>query len=109
MGASYSSEKCVPCSIDTPPLEGEELQELLEELDDDWELIDEKKIERKFKFDDFAQALSFVNDVGEIAEAKGHHPDIEFGWGRAKISLMTHKIQGLSRNDFIVASLIDEL
>lgn len=109
MGASYSSEKCVPCSIGTPPLEGEELRNLMQELDDAWQLIEGKKIQRKFKFKNFAEALNFVNEVGALAEKKGHHPDIEFGWGRVNISLTTHKIEGLSRNDFILASLIDEI
>ena len=70
---------------------------------------EDKKIVREFKFDDFAEALEFVNKVGDIAEKKGHHPDIELGWGRAKITFITHKIDGLSGNDFIMASLVDDL
>lgn len=109
MDSNLSQEKCIPCSIGTPALEGEELKELMKEIENDWELVEDKKIIRKFKFDDFAEALAFVNKVGDIAEEKGHHPDIEFGWGRAKITFMTHKIDGLSRNDFIMASLVDKI
>lgn len=109
MSTSFSQEKCIPCSIDTPPLEGKELRTMMDEIEGDWHLVEDKKIVRKFKFKNFAQALEFVNSVGAIAEEQGHHPDIELGWGRVKISLMTHKINGLSRNDFIMASLIDEL
>jgi len=109
MGSNLSQEKCIPCSVGTPALEGEELKNLMNEIEDEWELIEDKKIIRKFSFDDFAEALDFVNKVGDIAEEKGHHPDIELGWGRAKVSFMTHKIDGLSRNDFIMASLVDEL
>ena len=75
-----------------------------------WELNAEAKaISKNFKFKDFAQALSFVNKIGEIAESEEHHPDIELGWGRVKISLTTHAIKGLSENDFIMAAKIDEL
>lgn len=109
MDSNLNQEKCIPCSVGTPALEGEALGELMTEIEDDWQLIEDKKIVRKFKFDDFAEALEFVNKVGDIAEEKGHHPDIEFGWGRAKITFMTHKIDGLSRNDFIMASLVDTL
>jgi len=109
MNSNLSQEKCIPCSVGTPALEGEELNELMKELKDDWQLIEDKKIVRKFDFENFAKALAFVNKVGSIAEEKGHHPDIAFGWGRAKISFMTHKIDGLSRNDFILASLVDEI
>jgi 4a-hydroxytetrahydrobiopterin dehydratase len=109
MDSNLSQEKCIPCSVGTPVLEGKELEALMEEIEDDWELIEDKKIARKFKFDNFAKALEFVNKVGSIAEEKGHHPDIELGWGRAKIIFTTHKIDGLSRNDFIMASLVDEI
>ncbi|MDH8678985.1 4a-hydroxytetrahydrobiopterin dehydratase [Fusibacter bizertensis] len=109
MSASYSNEKCIPCMIDTPVLDGELLLEFFSELDEAWRLIEDIQIEKTFKFKDFKTALDFVNKIGEIAESNGHHPDIELGWGRVKVSLMTHKIHGLSRNDFIVAAQIDEI
>lgn len=109
MSASYKSEQCIPCMIDTPVLSGELLLELFSELDENWHMEDDLLLSRIFKFHDFKEALKFVNKVGEIAEFNGHHPDIELGWGRVKVSLMTHKIHGLSRNDFILAAQIDEI
>ncbi len=104
-----SAGKCEACSIDTPPMKGPIVQDLLGQLDPHWKLVDETHIERLFRFKDFQKALDFVNAVGGIAEEEGHHPDVELGWGRAKIILMTHKIKGLSRNDFIMAAKIDLL
>lgn len=109
MSEKLSSEICVPCSIDTPPMAGEILYKLLNDLHSDWILIDELSLERVFKFKNFKLALNFVNKVGELAEGEGHHPDIELGYGRVKIKLITHKIKGLSRNDFILAAKIDNV
>lgn len=109
MRVKLTQEKCMPCSLDTPPLQGDILYELLDTLHPQWLLVEEVHIERTFKFKDFAEALSFVNKVGELAEMEGHHPDVFLSWGRVKISLKTHKIKGLSRNDFILASKIDKL
>lgn len=87
----------------------DEMKPYLQEVKD-WQVEDDgKKIERKFKFKDFKEALVFVNKIGDIAEAEGHHPDIEFGWGYAEIELSTHAIGGLSVNDFIVAAKIDRI
>lgn len=84
--------------------------EKIEDLDDDWELVENHHIQRKFEFEDFQEALEFVNEVGEIAEEQGHHPVInDFTWGRATIKLYTHKIDGLHENDFIMAAKIEEL
>jgi 4a-hydroxytetrahydrobiopterin dehydratase len=109
MTKDLSKEKCIPCSIGTPPMAGDELKGMLEEIGPTWQLVEEKQIEKSFKFKDFKSALAFVNQVGEIAEEEGHHPDIELGWGRVKIILLTHKIGGLSRNDFLMAAKIDKL
>lgn len=101
--------KCVPCEGGVPPLEGKRLDELRAQLDTEtsgWELRDAKHLEKTYKFDDFKSALEFVNKVGAIAEAEGHHPNIEFGWGFAKILLWTHAINGLSDNDFFMAAKI---
>ena len=103
------NQRCFACSIDTPPLEADSIQDLIKELEAGWKVIDNKRIERQFRFKDFKGALEFVNLVGEVAEEEGHHPDIELGWGKVNISLMTHKIKGLSRNDFILASKIDQI
>ena len=75
-----------------------------------WELRDEaRRIERSFKFKNFAQAFAFVEKAAELAEAQGHHPDISFGWGYATVSLQTQKIKGLHENDFIMAAKLDEI
>ncbi|MDP3386305.1 MAG: 4a-hydroxytetrahydrobiopterin dehydratase [Eubacteriales bacterium] len=109
MTKDLSNEKCVPCSIGTPPMEGLELKRMLAEIGPTWQLVEKKQIEKSFKFKDFKSALDFVNKVGIIAEEEGHHPDIKVGWGRAKITLITHKIGGLSRNDFLMAAKINKL
>lgn len=106
---NLKNQKCIPCSIDTLPIQGSELREIMEDLSEGWNLIEDIQIEKVFKFKDFKGALDFVNKVGEIAEEDGHHPDIELGWGRVKVKLMTHKIHGLSMNDFILAAKIDEI
>lgn len=104
-----SDGKCVPCEGGVPPLRGEELEKLKAQLDEEapgWELRDAKHLEKTFKFEDFKSALEFVNKVGAIAEAEGHHPNIDFGWGFAKVMLWTHAIDGLSDNDFYLAAKI---
>lgn len=104
-----SSKVCSACSGDEPALKATEAVQKMEELDDDWELVDNHHIIREFDFEDYQGALEFVNEVSEIAEEQGHHPVIEFTWGRASVKLFTHKIDGLHENDFIMAAKIDEL
>jgi 4a-hydroxytetrahydrobiopterin dehydratase len=74
-----------------------------------WNVINEHHITRKFTFPDFKQALDFVNRVGDVAEQQGHHPDILLTWGKAEITMWTHKIDGLTQSDFIMAAKIDKL
>ena len=86
-----------------------ESEHFLKEIPE-WMLSDDgDKIERQFPFDDFAKAMAFVNKVGDLAEAEGHHPDISFGWGYANVIFFTHKIKGLHENDFIMAAKVNEL
>lgn len=103
------AKKCIPCSIKTEPLNGEEIQNYLKMLAEDWELVDHAYIKKTFNFPDFKEALAFVNRIGEIAEKEGHHPEITLNWGRVIVKLMTFKIQGLHENDFILAAKIDEV
>jgi len=103
------NQRCFACSIDTPPMETRLVHELIEQLEAGWTVIDNVRIAKSFRFKDFKGALEFVNLVGAVAEEEGHHPDIQLGWGKVTISLMTHKIKGLSRNDFILASKIDQI
>ena len=91
-----------------PPLKGEELTKL-QQLVPKWTVDHEHHIRREFRFPDFKQALEFVNRVGELAEEQGHHPDIQMAWGKAEITLWTHKIDGLTESDFIMAAKIDRL
>lgn len=106
---SLLSKKCVPCEGGTMPLFRPAVEAFLKETPG-WELSgDAKKISRVYKFKNFKEALAFVNRVGAIAEDEGHHPDIEFGWGRVRIELSTHTIAGLSENDFIIAAKINQL
>ena len=105
---SLSSRHCVPCHGGVPRLTGEEIAPLLSQLRG-WDAIEEHHLAKEYKFPNFADALAFVNRVGRIAEAEGHHPDIAFGWGYATVSLYTHKIKGLHENDFIMAAKLDRI
>ena len=104
-----ASRSCVPCKGGTPPLAGEALRALHEELDRGWQVVNEHHLEREFRFKNFREALDFTNRVGEMAEEQGHHPDIFLAWGRVKISVWTHKIDGLTESDFVFAAKADRL
>ncbi|OHB61800.1 MAG: hypothetical protein A2Y76_08080 [Planctomycetes bacterium RBG_13_60_9] len=107
--AKLKERHCEPCEGDVEPLRSEEIRRLSKELAPDWWVAEEHHLEREFTFDDFRQALDFVNEVGELAEQEGHHPDIHLSYGKVKIQLWTHKINGLHENDFILAAKIDAL
>lgn len=91
------------------PLQGEALHALHQELGHSWQLTEGSQLEKEFRFKDFRQALDFVNRVGELAERVDHHPDIHLAWGRAKVSISSHSIGGLSEGDFIFAARCDRL
>ena len=100
---------CVPCQGGIPPLTAEEAENLLPNAEK-WKLIDQNtKLQRNFSFDNFVEALDFVNQVGNLAEEEGHHPDITFGWGYCSVIFYTHKINGLHENDFIMAAKTNNL
>ena len=102
-------KKCVPCEGGIPPLTQEQIQPYLSQVPN-WRVENGKVMFRDFKFKDFSQALAFINKVGTIAEAEGHHPDINLhDWNQVKFTLSTHAIGGLSENDFILAYNIDSL
>lgn len=107
--SQLSENSCKPCNEGGQPLTGDRLGEYVGQVDDDWKVVDEHHIEREFTFDDFQGALDFVNQVGAVAEQEGHHPNISFTWGQARIKLYTHEMDGLSPNDFIVAAKIDRI
>jgi 4a-hydroxytetrahydrobiopterin dehydratase len=106
--SELASKTCVPCRGGVPPLQGEELTKLAAQLDG-WNVVNEHHLERTFKFPDFRTALSFTNRVGELAEEQGHHPDIYLAWGKVAVTTWTHKIDGLTESDFILAAKIDQL
>jgi 4a-hydroxytetrahydrobiopterin dehydratase len=108
MPEELASQTCVPCRGGVPPLKGAELQQILQQVPQ-WKVINEHHVTRAFTFPDFKQALDFVNRVGEVAEQQGHHPDILLTWGKAEITMWTHKIDGLTRSDLIMAAKIDQL
>ena len=109
MTESLAEKTCTPCRGGVPPLPRDEALRFQAQAPD-WELRDDaRRIERTFRFRNFREALAFVQQVGELAESEGHHPDISFGWGHATVSLSTKKIKGLHENDFIMASKIDRI
>jgi 4a-hydroxytetrahydrobiopterin dehydratase len=105
--SELASRQCVPCRGGVPPLTAEEIRPLLSQLDG-WQVVNEHHLRKEFKFGNFREALAFVNRVGELAEEQGHHPDICFGWGKVEVTIWTHKINGLTESDFILAAKIDE-
>ena len=106
--SELSSKQCIPCRGGVPPLKGQQITKLLAQLDT-WEVVAEHHLKKVFTFADFRTAQEFVNRIGALAEEQGHHPDICFGWGRAEITIWTHKIDGLTESDFILAAKIDKL
>ncbi|MFN3649555.1 MAG: 4a-hydroxytetrahydrobiopterin dehydratase [Armatimonadota bacterium] len=109
--AELTSEKCTACRADAPRVTEAEIAELKPQIPE-WELLEKDgipRLERQFKFKNFAEALAFTNRVGEFAEDEGHHPAILTEWGRVTVSWWTHKIRGLHRNDFISAAKTDQI
>jgi 4a-hydroxytetrahydrobiopterin dehydratase len=106
--SELASRECVPCRGGVPPLGREEIDKLLGELDG-WEAVEGHHLLKNFEFKNFLDALAFVNRAGRLAEEQGHHPDIYFGWGYARLTIWTHKIDGLTESDFILAAKIDKM
>ena len=106
--SDLAGKTCVPCRGGVPPLKGEQLQAFARQVPE-WTISNEHHLLRKFSFPDFRSALDFTNKVGELAEQQGHHPDILLRWGSVEITIWTHKIDGLTESDFILAAKIDRL
>lgn len=104
-----SEKNCTPCKGGVPPLKGEQLEQLHRQLGESWKVVDDHHLEKEYSFKNFREALAFTNKVGEIAEQEGHHPDILLTYGKVKIQLWTHKINGLSESDFILAAKCDKI
>jgi 4a-hydroxytetrahydrobiopterin dehydratase len=107
--SDLAQKQCVACKGSVPPLAGDELARLARELDTAWQVVNAHHLEREFKFPNFRQALQFTNRVGELAESQNHHPDIYLAWGKVKLTLWTHKIDGLTESDFVFAAKVDVL
>lgn len=103
-----AEKNCVPCRGGVPALKGPELAALAGQLPE-WKVVDEHHISRSFKFKNFREALDFLNRVGELAEQQGHHPDLFLIWGRVDVTTWTHKVDGLTESDFILAAKINRL
>jgi 4a-hydroxytetrahydrobiopterin dehydratase len=109
MSSELAKKRCVPCRGGVPPLRGGEQKALLDELAGGWLVVDDHHLEKEYSFDDFAQALEFTNKVGNVAEQEGHHPDIYLAWGRVGLKIWTHKIDGLTESDFVLAAKADRV
>jgi 4a-hydroxytetrahydrobiopterin dehydratase len=106
--SNLASKHCVPCRGGVPPLKGEALRPFMEQLPF-WKVVDEHHLAKTFLFPDFMTALEFANEIGQVAEQEGHHPDLCVSWGKLDVQIYTHKIQGLTESDFILAAKIDQL
>lgn len=107
MKTELTSRKCGPCSEKTPRLDSAGIHRLQEQLGDGWNVAKDHQLEKEFSFPDFKEALAFTDRVGAIAEEQGHHPDVLLQWGKVKLTIWTHSIDGLSENDFILAAKAD--
>ena len=105
--STLAARNCVPCKGGVPPLKGEEIKPLLDQVEG-WTVVGEHHLEKTYKFPNFAEALRFVNQTGEIAEKEWHHPDIYLAWGKVTVQIWTHKINGLTESDFILAAKLDQ-
>jgi len=106
--SDLAKKTCIPCKGGVLPLKGEKLDDLLEKLKNNWKIIKEHHLEKEYSFKNFKEALDFTIKVGELAENQGHHPDIFLAWGKVKLTIWTHKIDGLTESDFIFAAKADK-
>jgi 4a-hydroxytetrahydrobiopterin dehydratase len=107
--SALAEKQCVSCKGGVPLLAEKDLARLAGELDGGWQVVGERQLEKEYRFKDFREALDFTNKVGELAEAQGHHPDIFLAWGTVKLTIWTHKINGLTESDFVLAAKADRL
>ena len=105
--SDLAKKSCIPCRGGVPPLKGTQLADLQEKLKNDWKIINEHHLEKEYSFKNYKEALDFTIKVGELAENQDHHPDIFLTWGKVKVTIWTHKIDGLTESDFIFAAKTD--
>ncbi|HEX9792568.1 MAG TPA: 4a-hydroxytetrahydrobiopterin dehydratase [Planctomycetota bacterium] len=106
---ALADQECVPCRGGVPPLSPADYKPLLMDLAEGWEVVDDHHLERVWEVQGFQPALDLVNRCGAVCEAQGHHADFELGWGRVKALIWTHKIDGLTESDFVLAAKFDAL
>lgn len=106
---NMQESSCKPCSEAILPVTGDDLQALTSRISSKWRVIDEHHIENDYTFKDFRTALDFANRVGGIAEELNHHPDLHVSWGKVRVTSWTHKVNGLTESDFVLANRIDKL
>jgi len=109
MKPELAKMECKSCASDTSSLNGDALRPMQDQLNGNWEVVGQQRLERHFKFHNFIEALQFTNRVGEIAEQQNHHPDIYLTYGEVRIQIWTHSVGGLTENDFILAAKIDQI
>ena len=102
-----ADNRCIPSDGNTPPVTDQRATDLLNELGNGWTLNDSGHLEKLFVFKNFVEAISFANQIGDIAEAEGHHPDLHIGWGRCGVEIWTHDINGLAESDFFLAAKVN--
>ncbi len=107
--SDLAAKECVPCKGGVPPLKGEALSALGRELGGGWEVVKEHHLEKEYRFKNFVEALEFTNRVGRMSEEQNHHPEIYLTWGRVRLKIYTHKIDGLTESDFVWAAKADRL
>jgi 4a-hydroxytetrahydrobiopterin dehydratase len=108
MTEGLAGRQCEPCKGDVSPMQRGEILVMLDELRGGWKVPEDHHLEKVYKFKDFAEALDFTNIVGGIAEEQGHHPDIHLAWGKVKVTVWTHKIDGLTESDLVFAAKVEE-
>lgn len=108
MECELSQKRCVPCRGGIPPLKGDQLQQIANRLGGGWQVVEEHHLEKEYPFRNFREALDFTNRLGEISETEGHHPEILLSWGKVHVTIFTHKVDGLTESDFILAAKYDE-
>lgn len=104
-----AKKRCIPCEGGVPPLEARTAEELSHHLEEGWHIIDGHHLHRDYHFGNFSEALDFANRIGEVANRENHHPDLHVAWGKVGVDIWTHKIDGLTESDFILAAKIDNM